>query len=52
MSPGLAPEAAMPARTGTRAAAGSWALEQTVIRRTSSGTTGPSSSFTMVAAGM
>ena len=36
--------------TGTRARAGSWRQEQTVIRRASSGTGGPCSSRIMVAA--
>jgi hypothetical protein len=51
MSPGLMPAAAMSCRTGTRVTAGSCALEQTVIRRASSGTAGPFSSLTIVAAG-
>ena len=37
-------------RTGTRARAGSWRQEQTVIRRASSGTGGPCSSRIMVPA--
>ena len=50
MSPSGMPAAGIAVSTGTRARAGSWRQEHTVIRRASSGTGGPCSSRIMVAA--
>ena len=50
MSPSEIPAAGIAVSTGTRARAGSWWQDETVIRRASSGTAGPCSSRIMVAA--
>ena len=50
MSPSGMLWAGIAVSTGTRARAGSWRQEHTVIRRASSGTGGPCSSRIMVAA--
>ena len=50
MSPSGMPSPGIAVSTGTRARAGSWWQDETVIRRASSGTAGPCSSRIMVPA--